>query len=871
MKLKRLFYVTYCCSMLIFLAAGTGASALDPALQADFTALSTYELGSSETPLRHIMAAVRAATADPAAIPPAGELEQALIASLESDGTVSGKLFVCRMLGEISGPAGATALAGQLATADLVSAAVTALEQMDIPEAAQVLIAALPSATPEQRSALLAALGRQGRPESAAAIAPYLKEDAGTAYTASQAMAQILTPESCGEVFSAFGGMDAEGQNLFADACLTCSAALLDSESRETVLGVLETLGKPAFPAHVRLAASQLVINARPQQAQDILTALLRDNDPAAASGALMLARTMKTPAVTETLVAMLGEVSGERKTALIDVLGARGDVSALTAVQVLTGDEVQATRLAALRAVGRLGNAAQTGILLNSAVNGKGEELRIAREALAKMSDPTVNRALMEVAAGSSDEPLRLRAIALLAERRAEESVPELFELARQGSPAIRSEAVGALRTLAPAEALNDLLQFVTLPNAGEVAAALPQALADIARRPVSGQAASSADAAAPVADMLHKITDGSAGTDLTPEQRTAARCLLVETLALVGTDMAFAEASAVLADENVDIRKAAISALGRFQRTEALAGLQSRVNEEQDAALRAQAYSAYLASLRNAKALPRKEVDAHLEYAFQQAQTTPARREFLAAATQLPSLSGLKLIEQLLTNAEVAAEAVRAALTVCPAISGAWPEAARARLEAIAAESQTPELAHEAKQALNFMRQQEDYLMAWEMAGPYFEDQTTATVLFDRSFPPETDAENANWRTLPLLVDANPPYALELDRVLGGEERVAFLRTFITAGAEADALLELGTNDGCKALWNGNLIHSLNVGRALTPAEDKLPVHLKAGVNTFMVAVFQQGGAWRATARLTDPQGQPLQGISVSPIMPE
>jgi hypothetical protein len=160
---------------------------------------------------------------------------------------------------------------------------------------------------------------------------------------------------------------------------------------------------------------------------------------------------------------------------------------------------------------------------------------------------------------------------------------------------------------------------------------------------------------------------------------------------------------------------------------------------------------------------------------------------------------------------------------------------------------------------------------MMTWEMAGPYFEEQTQASVLFERSFPPETDSETANWRVLPLLVDADPAFALELDRVVGGEERVVYLRTFVTAAADADAILELGTNDGCRVWWNGNLIHALNAGRPLVPGEDKLPVHLNQGVNTLMLSVFQQGGAWRATARLTDPQGQPLQNCTLSSIMPE
>lgn len=854
--------------LLAVLGAGTDAVALDAAMQEHFSAVASYGQGASEVPLRTIEEAVRAANADPAVSPSSDELEQALIVLLEGDSTVDAKRFACRMLGEIGKPAGATALASQLAVPELFSTALAALEHMGTAEAAQAIIGALQNTGVEAHTALLAALGRQGRPESTVAVLPFLKDpDPGIVYTAAQALAGIESEESCRALFDAFNDPASADKHPLLDGCLSCAEAFLDSDAKDAVFALLETMPGSSFPTHIRLASAKLLIKAQPERAQSLLTALLRDEDPALSSDALILARALNTPTITEALVSLLDTVGEKRRIALIEALGARGDVSALPAVRALADDESPELRQAALKATGLLGNASLAEFLLDRAVNGSGEEQRIAREALATMPDPELNARLTAIAGGTAEEPLRLRAIALLAERRAAETVPALFALAAQASPAIRAEAVSALRTLAPGERLKDMLQFAVLPNMGDVAVVLPQALADIAQR----QPAPGADPALPMVELLRQVAGGTTGGELSPEQRSASRGLLLETLALIGSDSAFTEMRANLTDENAEVRKSAVSGLSRFQRTDALNELKARVSEEQDAAIRVLAYSAYLASLRNAQALPRKEVDTHLTYAAEQAQTTASRREFLAAATQLPSFACLRLIEQQLENQEVAAEALRAALTVSKALTGACPEAARTRLEAIAAApDQTPETIHEAKEALNFMRTHKDYLMTWEMAGPYFETQTTATVLFDHSFPPETDPENANWRVLPVLTDAEPAFKLEFDRVLGGEERVVFVRTFITVSAETDAVLELGTNDGCKIWWNGNPVHALNVGRPLTPGEDKLPVRLASGVNTLMMAVFQQGGAWCATARLTDPQGQALQNISVSSQLP-
>ncbi len=857
----------YTCVAVLSIALSVAglAQGMEESLKNDFTALRGYDLGASEIPVRTISEAVRATASDPDGAT-AAELETELIAVFTADSTGEAKRFCCRMLGEIGGPASVSALAGQLNTPEMFNSVVTALEQIALPESARALMDALNGAEGERWFALMAALGRQGLPESASAIQPFLAAtDKDQVYGASQALAALQTRDACEALSAAFRAADAAGQILLADACLQCAASCLHSEQQETVLENLNALASPSFPSHIRLAATRLLVQAQPEKAQTLLTTLLRDPDPILSDGALMLARSESAPQVTEALAALLGEVQDERKAPLLEVLGARGDSACLAAVQPYADHESPAVRQAALRAMGKLGDAKLTTFLLGRIVTGSGEERRIAGEALAQMPDPAVNASLIENAIAGGDEALRTAAITQVVARRAGEAAPSLLALAGNAPPAVRSEATAALGTLAPEAMLNDLLQFVLAPEIEGIEAVLPQTLAAVAQRRAPGP--ESTDAAGPVIALSQQLRT----TPSDSLQRTTARRLLLETLALIGTDGAFEESRALLADSDTEVRKAAIDAVKRFQRPDALAELKALTENETDAPLRARAYSAYLASLCNAKSLPRVVVDEHLTYAFAQAQDTASQREFLAAAAQLPSLACLRLIEQLMEQEALAAEAVLAALTVSKALTGAWPEAAQARLKAIAEQAPTPEIVHDAKEALNFMRKHKDYMMTWEMAGPYFEEQTQASVLFERSFPPETDSETANWRVLPLLVDADPAFALELDRVVGGEERVVYLRTFVTAKEQADAILELGTNDGCRVWWNGNLIHALNVGRPLVPGEDKLPVHLNQGVNTLMLAVFQQGGAWRATARLTDPQGQRLQNCTLSSIMPE
>ena len=103
-----------------------------------------------------------------------------------------------------------------------------------------------------------------------------------------------------------------------------------------------------------------------------------------------------------------------------------------------------------------------------------------------------------------------------------------------------------------------------------------------------------------------------------------------------------------------------------------------------------------------------------------------------------------------------------------------------------------------------------------------------------------------------------------LALAQILGGFDRVVYLRSTITSATAQDVVLETGSNDGIKVWWNGEMIHGLNVARGLAAGQDQLPVSLKAGDNTLVMAIYQHGGDWGAAARLRTKDGKPVAGLT-------
>ena len=137
-------------------------------------------------------------------------------------------------------------------------------------------------------------------------------------------------------------------------------------------------------------------------------------------------------------------------------------------------------------------------------------------------------------------------------------------------------------------------------------------------------------------------------------------------------------------------------------------------------------------------------------------------------------------------------------------------------------------------------------------------------ALKLFDLSFPPEEPAaETVPWRPMPVGTMPDKPWLLDLLALWPGEQRVAYLRTAVWSETARDFSLETGSDDGQKLWWNGEVVLAHNVARAVTPGQEKVVVHAKAGWNRLLFKVTQNNQGWAACARFTNPDGTPVSGL--------
>jgi hypothetical protein len=219
---------------------------------------------------------------------------------------------------------------------------------------------------------------------------------------------------------------------------------------------------------------------------------------------------------------------------------------------------------------------------------------------------------------------------------------------------------------------------------------------------------------------------------------------------------------------------------------------------------------------------------------------------------------------VEPVLDDQSVRNEAARAVVKIGLSLPGSESQPALATLDK-ALQTGTDEATHRAvEEAIKQVKASADYITDWQVAGPYRENGKDFSALFDIVFPPEKgDAGQANWKPLPPGTDPKQPGVMDLLKTLGGEQCVAYARTWVHSDQEQPVQLELGSDDGLKVWLNEKPVYALNTARPIQPGSDKVNLTLNAGWNLLLLKVTQNNQGWAFCARFLKPDGSHVEGL--------
>lgn len=801
--------------------------------------LKTYHFGGDTALLDAVTAQVDAARTNASQRP---EVARELAEVLTSDAAFDAKQFVCRQLIPIAGEAQIPALAGLLKDDKLAHYALLVLARIPGKAVNDALLAEVANTHDNDRLELLNVLATRGDARAMSGLkdllgsaSPELGADAASA------LARFQTPEATSALMAAYAFTQGAVSRSMGKALLDSAYRYADQGNTKAATDLLYSIDGPRTDPMLRAAALRVRVRIHPETAMaEILKALHEDRTPRQ-SMAADLAREIPGTQATQALSDALPGLSPHGQLLLLTTLQARKDHTAAGGMTLLCQSPDAAVRLAALQSLSTLGTESALTPLLHAAAIGSPAERDAARESLARLQGAQVDAKLTALV--SPQIAVNIEIITALGNRHVVSAVPRLMHDAQSSQPEIRTAALGVLRDLGnPAQlpALIDL--FLATPS--EQRDALGETIAAIARR-LRGTEEQTAELRVRLASTT----------------KTADRCALLTLLDQVGGPNALLMTQGALKDPTPEVRTTALNLLADWPSDEPMEDLKQVALTTTDARQRTIALRGFLRMVASDEMRPADRALPLYRSITTLLTRADDKRQVLSGLGKVHSAEALEYASSFLKDPDVRPEAEAAVVAIGRAIIGAYPEQTRAALEPIAKSGVDESTRKAAGAALELPAKLGDYIGAWEVSSVYQVDGIDYTHLFDRPFSPEIPKEVGivTWWILPIVTDPEHPWLLDLLAFWGGEQRVAYLRSAVWSESARDLVLEMGSDDGLKVWWNGQVVLAHNVARAVAPGQEKVTVHLNAGWNSLLLKVTQNNQGWGACARFTNPDGSP------------
>lgn len=614
-----------------------------------------------------MLAVVAAAGLAVAQDPPATSREQELMAVLRSETPEAEKALAFNGLAIHGSPACIGDVASYLGNERLASWARITLEAIPGDDASAALRAAAAGGKLSGRL-LVGVINSLGVRHDAAAV-PLLSTrlgdaDAAVAAAAAAALGTIGTAAAATPLSKALAA-GIPDRDLVAEACVVCGERLMAAGDAATAVALFQAVRAAEVSNQRRAEATRAAIVAQGRDGIPLLVDLLKSAPQRLFNMGLFTARELavgpdRDPALASEvdralLAAFTSSAASDagrgRRPLLIDLLADRNATGASAAVQktileAARGDDA-AVRLAAIRAIGRCGDASAAAGLLEIAAGAGPAVLTTVRQAIATMPADGVNEVIVARLAGSDAGSLPL-VIGLVGDRRITTAAGAVLPFVEHADPAVRTAAMVALGSVVELKDLGVLVAKTADPRDDIEGAAAAAALKEAAVRMANRDAC-----AARIAEAV-ETAGPRAG-------------VLVETLADVGGGVALTAVAAAAGSGDAALQDAATRVLGKWMTADAAPVLLDLATTDKAGPYRGRAMKGYLRIARQF-ALPEAERAEMCRKALTAAQDPADRKAVIEILVRYPHPATLAVAQEAVDMPDVAEEA-RAAVTAIEA----------------------------------------------------------------------------------------------------------------------------------------------------------------------------------------------------------
>lgn len=506
--------------------------------------VSSYDYGEDEEILSQLRDYVRSHRTSTES---RKQCEEQLAEFLDSNATLAAKMTVCRHLREIGTSLSVPVLEKMLLDEETSDIARYALEKIPGASADRALIRGLSQNNKKIKIGILSSLGQRNAPASVPVLEKLLSEsDSSTAIPAAVALGNIATPEASTALTKALGKTSGERQSQIASSLLKCAEQYLARGDRKAAIKLTNKILSAQLPLPIHQAAVKVKIAASGNEAEKMIIDILKGKEQQFYLPAISMMRDVFDGASIQDVCKTLPGLPKESQVQLLEVLSHYPEKEVLDSVVNATQSEEKMVRMGALKALESIGDSSTVELLARHAAGTQGEEQRTARNTLWGLHRRGVDQAILLNLIKLIDAGIQEELVMSVGERRILEGINFLFSRARSSRPGIRLAAIKALEEVSSPSDLPRLLQLLINTPGERERTELENTIAGVAGK------------------RLNPIGRANAVRTLLPELEDAKkRAALLRVLGKIGDDSSLSLVRQALADDNPEIRDAAVRAL--------------------------------------------------------------------------------------------------------------------------------------------------------------------------------------------------------------------------------------------------------------------------------------------------------------------
>jgi len=617
--------------------------------------LAKYDYGQSRRPLTDLSDFIDSAYGRPKQLK---EIEKQLLIVLQSDSTPAAKQFICRKLSVIGSEQAVPTLAAMLTNPDTSDMARYALERIPSAAVAKALRSALAGTDGNMKAGIITTLGQRRDVKSVPALSRLIYNSNSTiAAAAAAALGQIADTEAAKALTQAKEKTTGKVRQEVLAALLQCARRLSVAGQNKRALDIYQRLYAAAEPTTIRGAALQGMVNTDREKAPAIIIDVLKSNEPAMQAIAIPLVREIERAQFLKAVVAQLPKLSSAAQVQLFSALAGKGDPIALPAVADAAKSADPSVRIAALDALGKLGDASTVGLLVQIAASTAGEEQKAARNSLYSLRGPEINRAVSSLIL-KSDPKVKVEVIRGIQQRRIYTATEILFRNAKAPAREVRLESLKALKVIAEPKHLPELVKLlVDVQSEAERKEAEKMVVA------VSGKITDLNARAGEVLNVLSSIKD------------VKVKCSLLSVLGKIGDSNALGVLRGALKDDVRELQTAAIRALSDWPTAEPMADLQKIAQSSDDKTHQTLALRGFIRLVEVVDGSDKEKIELYRR-AMNLTSQASEKKLVLAALTKNRSLPALEMAAESLDDAALQPEAEAAVIKIAGSTYKKYPE---------------------------------------------------------------------------------------------------------------------------------------------------------------------------------------------------